>query len=279
MLFTRPYDSRRQWNNHGDIELADPPPADVIPTELVKCCNILHREEQGATIALEALQHRCSDTATRDEIGSIQIALADSLIGQSKYSEADRILQKTYSQRLSLSTHLKTAASLRLNKVIRRLGVFDVSAFADNSALGKALSYASDSKTHMTDECLEELSCTIGFTQQRTTENAAVAETFLDGTTAIVARQPVSTSNWRTRVLHGQLSHESEHRLQGRQLYHHQNLATRSKIEQVLQKDMPLRILLLCVFESQSIKALEYVLNALNAVDSYGGFPTLKMIA
>ncbi len=31
LLFTRPYGSRRRWNNNGEIVLADPPPADEVP--------------------------------------------------------------------------------------------------------------------------------------------------------------------------------------------------------------------------------------------------------
>ena len=31
LLFTRPYGPRRRWNNHGEIELADLPPANAIP--------------------------------------------------------------------------------------------------------------------------------------------------------------------------------------------------------------------------------------------------------
>ena len=31
LLFIRPYGSRRRWNNHGEIELVDPPAADAIP--------------------------------------------------------------------------------------------------------------------------------------------------------------------------------------------------------------------------------------------------------
>lgn len=30
-IFARPYGPRRRWNNHGEIELADPPPAEKIP--------------------------------------------------------------------------------------------------------------------------------------------------------------------------------------------------------------------------------------------------------
>lgn len=56
-----------------------------VMTELVKCCNILNREEQGEAIALEALRHRYSDTAARHEICDMQIALADSYIGRTNY--------------------------------------------------------------------------------------------------------------------------------------------------------------------------------------------------
>ena len=31
LLFTQPYVSRRRWNKHGEIYLADPPSADMIP--------------------------------------------------------------------------------------------------------------------------------------------------------------------------------------------------------------------------------------------------------
>lgn len=230
-----------------DLRSTDPVHEDreylTVTTELVKCCNILNQEEKGEATALEALQHRYSNSATRNEIGYLQIALADSFIGQSKYSEADRVLQKVLASGY-VSTYLATVASLRLNKVKRRLGVLDVSAFTRDSVLRKALTDSSDSKDHVRDECLEELSCSISFTQQKTVENVAVANPVLDAASAIVARQPISTSNWRTRILNEQIVDEFKGRTKEKQL-HRQPPATRSLSTEDPQKSAPLHALFL----------------------------------
>ena len=189
-----------------------------VMTELVKCCNILNQEEQAEATALEALQHRYSNNATRNEICNMQIALADSLIGRSKYNEAGKLLEKMLASE-SLSTYLTTVASLRLNKIKRRLSVSDTSAFNYNGALQKALTCASESNDHLRVECLEELSCTVSFAQQRTTENVPEVETVLSNASILVAKQPASTNNWRTRMLQEQLMHlsggETKERQQG----------------------------------------------------------------
>ena len=179
-----------------------------VMTELVKCCNILNQEEQGEAMALEALQHPHSDNATRNEICNMQIALADSLIGLSKYNEAGKLLEEMLASE-PLSTYLTTVASLRLNKIKRRLGVLDMSAFNYNGALENALTCARNSNGYLRDECLEELSCTVSFVQQRITENVPVVNTILDNASILVAKQPASTTNWRTRMLQEQVMHLS----------------------------------------------------------------------
>lgn len=70
----------------------------------------------------------------------MQIALADSYVGRSKYSEAGRLLEEVLDSEY-LSNNLTTVASLRLNKVKRRLGILDVSAFTRNSGLQNVLMY------------------------------------------------------------------------------------------------------------------------------------------
>ena len=179
-----------------------------VMTELVKCCNILNQEEQGETTALEALRHRYSDIVTRNEICNIQIALADSLIGQSKYNKAGKLLEEMLASG-SLSTYLTSVASLRWSKIQRRLGILDTSAFNYNGALQKTLTCASDSNGHLRDECLEELSCTINFAQQRIMDNEPVVKTLLKTASILVARQPNSTTNWRTHMLQEQVTHLS----------------------------------------------------------------------
>ena len=204
-----------------------------IMTELVKCCNILNRAEQGEAIALEALRHRYSDTAARHEICDMQIALADSYIGRSKYSEAGRLLEGVLDSE-DLSPYLTTVASLRLNKVKRRLGILDVSALTRNSALQNVLMYASGSSGHIKDECLDELSSTVSFTQQRIMENAPVVKAALDTASLIVGSQTASTRNWRTRALQEQVAHISRGETQeGQSIY-----------AQRPQKVPPLRVLL-----------------------------------
>ena len=179
-----------------------------IMTELVKCCNILNQEEQGEATALETLQHRYSDNATRHDICNVKIALADSLIGRSKYDEASELLEEILASD-SLSTYLTTVASLRLNKIKRRLGVLDTSMSNYYGALQKALTCARSSNGHLRDECLEELSCTVSFVQQRTTEDVPVVNTILSNASILVARQPTSTNNWRMRMLQEQVMHLS----------------------------------------------------------------------
>ena len=239
--------------------------------ELVKCCNILNQEEQGEATALEALRHRYSLTATRNQIVHVLIVLSDSLIGQSKYSEADKLLQTVLADE-SLSTYLKTVASLRLNKVRRRLGVLDVPAFTRNGALVKPLTDASDSKSPIRDECLEELSCTISFTQQGITENVAVANAVLDTASAIVARQPISTSNWRTSILPEQIAHVPVHRLQEEEEVDHQDSVEKSIDAECSWEIAPLCVLLLRDVRTlnRPMLALESVINSLNAEKSHG---------
>ena len=188
-------------------------------TELVKCCNVLNKEEQGEETALGALQHPCSDTATPNQIHCIQIASVDSLIGRSKYSEANKLLEEILTS-VSLSPYLTTVASLRLNKVRRRLDVVNISAFSHKGALREALTYVDGSSDHIRDEVLEELSCTISYTQQRNTENAAAAKAVLDTASVIVAGQPMSTGDWRTRMVREQIAYESKQRKQEEQSYH-----------------------------------------------------------
>ena len=197
-----------------------------VMTELVKCCNVLNKEEQGEETALGVLQHPCSDTATPNQIHCIQIALVDSLVGRSKYSDANKLLENILTS-VSLSPYLTTVASLRLNKVRRRLDVVNISAFSHKGALREALRYVDNSSDHIRDEVLEELSCTMSYTQQRKSENTAAAKAIIVNASSIVAGHSMYTSNWRTGFLHEQLAYASGHRKQEEQ-FHHRNHSKRS---------------------------------------------------
>ena len=260
-----------------------------VMTELVKCCNILKQEEQGKATALEALQHRRTYTAALNQIYHMQIALTDSLIGQSKYLEAEKILQQILASEC-LSNYLTTVASLRLNKARRRLGVLDFPAFDRNGALQKVLTYGDDYNGHIRDECLEELSCTIGFTQQRTSEDETVANAVLNTASAVIASHSNSASSWRTRILHEQIAHESGHRMREP---HRQHTAEMSVDARSSLSRAPLRILLLHEKLKSSIpgpntlshsQALQRPMLALDDVSKYmnvegnGKFSALELI-
>lgn len=241
-----------------------------VMTELVKCCNVLGQVEQGEATALEALQHRYSRTATRNQISHVQIVLADSLMGQSKYPEADKLLQEVLAGP-PLSTYLMAVTTLRLNKVRRRIGVLDVPAFTRNGALVKALTDASDPQSSIRDECLEELSSTISFTQQGITENVAVANAVLDTASAIAAKQPISTSNWRTCILPQQIAHVPVHRSKEQEVYH-QDSREHSIEAECSQKIAPLWVLLLRDGQSpyRPMLALDYVVISFSFKKSHG---------
>ena len=214
-----------------------------VMTELVKCLNILNQEEDGEVIALEALRHRSSDTATRIEICNIQIALADSLIGQSKYSEAEKLLEEVLASH-TLSQYIIAVASLRLSRVKRRLGVSNVSAFTRNGAPLRALICASDSNSHIRDAFLEELSSTISFTRQNTTEKSPEVKAVLETAFIIIGEQPTSTRSWRTRILQEQVAHVSGLQTRDDDWYHRKTTEV-SVDTHGSQKIPPLRVLVL----------------------------------
>ena len=214
-----------------------------VMTELVKCHNVLDQEEDGEVTALEALRHRCSETATRIEICNIQIALADALIGQSKYSEAKKLLEEVLACHM-LSKHIIAVASLRLSKVKRRLGILDVSAFTHNGAPLKALICASDSNSHIRDAFLEELSSTLSFTRQKDTEKLPEVKAVLETASIILGGQSISTSSWRTRIVQEQVAHMSG--LQTRDDdCHHRSITETSLNTHGSEEIPPLRALIL----------------------------------
>lgn len=87
--------------------------------ELVKCCNILKLEQSGEKWAELALLGP-SELASCSEVQYVQIALADSFIGQQRYGDAQQLLSRM-SQESCLSDYLAVVTFLRLNKVRRRL--------------------------------------------------------------------------------------------------------------------------------------------------------------
>ena len=214
-----------------------------VMTELVKCRNILNQEQHGEETALEALRYRYPDTATQNEIGNMQIALVDSLIGQSRYLEAEKLLEEVLAGGV-LSDYLIAVTSLRLSKVRRRLGVSNVLAFTHNGVPLKALMDASNSNSLIRDQFLEELSSTVNFIRQRITRTTPEVQALINTASILTAGQAISTSSWRTRILQKQVALISGVQT-GDEQNDHRNTAWRSVYAKASQKIPPLRVLVL----------------------------------
>ena len=131
-----------------------------IITEFVKCSNVLRREVEGEQIALQALNHPAVIFGASIELCSLQLALVDSLIGQSKYTEAEERLRTLAAIKPS-SSYIREAMDLRLSKVLRRLGVVDCSAIQRALTLSKTFSPTDGSNNAIIAECLDECFATV----------------------------------------------------------------------------------------------------------------------
>ena len=140
-----------------------------VSTELVKCYNYLSRAEEGETYALKAMKH---PSFTDDSLSSpyqLQIAFADSLIGQGKYARAADVLEDVRSK-VYTEQYLIIPVSLRLNKINRRLSRSNAPEFLTKLSLGREY-HKQKIKTEIMDEYLDEVSATVSFQQQKSMDD------------------------------------------------------------------------------------------------------------
>ena len=171
--------------------------------ELVKCCNILGKEDEGVAFASRTLKG-FREAASRVQVCSMQITLADSLIGQKKYERAEKLLRDVLSNHCP-SAYLREVASLRLNKVERRLGVLTTVAFSSGEALGNAVISRQDKVNDVRNECLDELLACHCFIKQRQDEGETASDTMIGKTMAVVA-ESILSKDWRVLALHDRVS-------------------------------------------------------------------------
>ena len=136
----------------------------LVMAELTKCCNLLGLETEGEDYALRALKP-LDYGATQAQIYSMQIILADSLIGQRKYDQAENVLKSVLAG-TGLSAYVKMAAILRLNKVRRRLGTLMVQEPPTVVALQDLSMRRQDLTLEARNEILDELSSTHSYLEQ-----------------------------------------------------------------------------------------------------------------
>jgi hypothetical protein len=146
----------------------------VTVVELVTACNILRQELDGEEWARRALNHRLrtKESYTAD-ILSLEIVLVDSLVGQSKYREAEVILTGIMEQEAA-SDYVTVVSGLRLNKVRRRLGLRKSLQFDESSPLWTSITHLHNAEDLLKMECAEELSCTLSLLRQGESKREAI---------------------------------------------------------------------------------------------------------
>ena len=178
-----------------------------LATEFVRCSNILEKEAEGEAAARKVLSHLVESSASPTEVYSLEIALVDSLIGQSRYVEAAKTLQALASSELP-SSSIIDIIDLRLSKVRRRLGKVDRSVFVNAPITLKTLPSNDDLHHAIKAEYLDERIATRSFIRQQRSkdvwESEIAEEAFADASEAILTA-PRDLQDWRREFLHSRI--------------------------------------------------------------------------
>lgn len=127
--------------------------------ELVKCCNLLNTESEGEAIASRILAY---DEESWDpaDLSNLRIVLADSLIGQKKYTNAEEVIIDL-AHNLRVSSYIRTIAKLRLNKIRRRKGTLKSLAYFENPGELSTNTLNTNFAAAIREEYCNELSATL----------------------------------------------------------------------------------------------------------------------
>ena len=166
-------------------------------TELVKCCNRESKELEGESWALEALQHEFAPRhKSRIDDCYLKTALADSLMGQGKYEDAEALLRNILAV-ASIPNYLTVALRLRLSKARRRLGRLDLSFFDSEGPEQETLHWIEHAGTDLKIELSEELSITISLMQLKRPREFGEAKAFIKKAIDTMASDPNVAEDWR----------------------------------------------------------------------------------
>ena len=151
--------------------------------ELVKCHNFLTQENKGEALARQIWSDFFSSLDNQITIKSpyqiyLIITMADSLIGQTKYDEAEKFLLRTLEHSMASSTTI-VSTSLRLLKMRRRqrqehpkFDVWDL--------LERTVNHLQDIPDILKYECVEEAMCYISVLEQNDPTQVSRAKAVLD---------------------------------------------------------------------------------------------------
>ena len=133
----------------------------IITTELVKCCNLMSEEAKAESFALQVLGSQCDPQLKfQQDLCHLNLALADTLMGQSEYESAETLLLDVLKVD-SLPGPTQTMIRLRLNKARRRLGRGEFIASVKADFMQPVLETVADLNRDLKVEVLAELSATV----------------------------------------------------------------------------------------------------------------------
>ncbi|KAF4946475.1 hypothetical protein FGADI_11113 [Fusarium gaditjirri] len=133
----------------------------IVTAELANCYNILQQENKAEDCLRKALQSRLERSlSTRRDGIYLRLALADSLIGQARYSEALPVLESIIDSP-NISATFRMMSALRLAKSRRRMHEDPQRAFEQNSPLWAGLPLLRHVPDVLATEYVEELACNI----------------------------------------------------------------------------------------------------------------------
>ena len=187
---------------------ADSPTRSLLYTELVNCSNALGYEAQGESSASQALaQADEPHLAYRFDTICLKIALADSYIGQRKYSIACELLVDIV-EHTTLSDGLYLRATLRLSKARRRLARQEATSVANTELLKDLLGRSGNVLQSLKLEYLEEAYSVIVDTSRLVSSAYAVRD-LLHDFRANNVEFPGAPEDWRVSAIEAALDSDA----------------------------------------------------------------------
>ncbi|CAD6591696.1 MAG: hypothetical protein ASARMPREDX12_005378 [Alectoria sarmentosa] len=173
----------------------------VITTELIKCCNLMSEEAKAESLARQVLEsQRDPQLQFQHDLCHLNLALADTLIGQGEYKSAESLMLNVLAVG-SLPKRTQTIVRLRLNKARRRLGRNDLIASAKGDFTQPILESIADLDRDLKIEVLAELSATISLAPKPNGEVFEKVTDLICNTVAAMTADSDMEADWRILAL------------------------------------------------------------------------------
>lgn len=173
----------------------------MITTELVNCCNMMGEETKAESLARQVLGFkRNPQSQYQHALCYLNLALADTLMGQGKYESAESLMLGVLAVK-SLPRRTQTMIRLRLNKAKRRLGRIEPTALVKSGFIQPVLESIGDLDRDLKIETLAELSATVSLARKQNDEPFERLRDLIYDTVVAIGASPNIVVNWRIPAL------------------------------------------------------------------------------